>query len=50
MAECPFCEGGLTPVVAQSRPPEVTQRLRRRLSIIGFVIAAAVLLWRLINK
>ncbi len=49
MRECPFCHAKLTPLTGGAWPEEKVRRIRKQLNIIGFVIAAAFLLWRLLR-
>ncbi|MHC1786312.1 MAG: hypothetical protein AB9880_04580 [Christensenellales bacterium] len=46
---CPFCGGALEPMGARGEDPEQIRRRKRVLSIIGFLIAAALLTWRLLR-
>lgn len=50
MSACPFCGGALSPSLPSGQRPDGIKRLRRRLSIIGFVIAAALVIWRLTSR
>jgi len=49
MQECPFCHGKLDPLTRGAWPEEKIKRIRKQLNIIGFIIAAAFLLWRLLR-
>ncbi len=49
MQECPFCHAKLTPLTGGAWPEEKTKRIRKQLNIIGFIIAAAFLLWRMLR-
>lgn len=46
MRECPFCHGALQPLNRGPWPEERIRRIRRILNIAGFIVAAALLLWR----
>lgn len=49
MEQCPFCKGELTPLSGQGIPKETQKRIKKWLSIIGYALAAGVLLWRLLR-
>jgi hypothetical protein len=51
MTECPYCKGALESRYYTPRMDEQQQKkLKRTLSIIGFAIAAAIILFILIQK
>lgn len=49
MTACPFCKGELEPQVARGADPETIRKTRRALSIIGFAIAAVLLILRFLR-
>lgn len=51
MTQCPFCKGELTPkYYTPTRSADETKALKRTLSIVGFVIAAAIVIAILIIR
>jgi endogenous inhibitor of DNA gyrase (YacG/DUF329 family) len=49
MRECPFCKGQLTPLNKEGWPEEKIKSIRKTLNIIGFLVAAALIVWRLLR-
>ena len=49
MGECPFCHQKLNPAYSQGFPKETIRRIRLILNIIGFAVAAAFIIWRLVR-
>jgi hypothetical protein len=49
MQECPFCQGGLTPLTKEPWPEEKVRRIRKYLNIIGFIVVAVLLLFRFLR-
>ena len=47
---CSFCEGALQPLMREVRSDEQLQKTKNTLRVIGFAIAAGLLLWRLLAK
>jgi len=50
MNVCPVCEGVLQPLMREAKSDEQLRNTKNTLRIIGFVIAAGLLLWRLLAK
>jgi len=50
MAACPFCDGALQPLMRQDGSDEQLKRLKNTLRIVGFAVAALLLLWRLMGR
>lgn len=49
MRECPFCKGQLEPQTKEGWPEEKIRGIRKTLNIIGFLVAAALILWRFLR-
>lgn len=49
MRLCPFCKGQLEPQIREGWPEEKIRGIRKTLNIIGFLVAAALILWRLLR-
>lgn len=51
MTECPFCRGELKPrYYTASRDPTQAKNLKRTMNVIGFAIAAVLIVWLLVQK
>ena len=48
METCPFCGGALKK--AGGMTPEEIKRTRRALNIAGFILAAGLILWRILKR
>ena len=49
MTTCPFCKGELTPRSGKPMVPEQLKLLKLILNIIGFILAAFFIIWRLLR-
>ena len=49
MLECPFCHAKLVPLTKGAWPEDKIKKTRKILNIVGFIIAAVLLLWRLMR-
>jgi len=50
MSVCPVCEGVLQPLMREARSDEQLRNTKNTLRVIGFTIAALLVLWRLLAK
>lgn len=50
MTQCPFCKGTLTPGGRKPLDQEKLKRIKRILSIAGYLLAAVVIAWVLLTR
>lgn len=51
MTECPFCKGKLKPrYYTSSRDATQAKNLKRTMNVIGFAIAAVMVIWLLLRR